>query len=83
MNRQLAVANAFEDLLHARWPRFGAFARRAYDRLGLPVSRWICTRWMADLVYLAMKPAEWAFYLVLVLVDRECPEARIDRMYRP
>ena len=82
MNRQLAVANAFEDLLHERWPRFGAAARRTYDALGLPVSRWIRWRWAADLVYLAMKPAEILFYLVLRATDTGDPEARIDRMYR-
>ena len=82
VNRQLAVANAFEDLLHARWPRFGAFARRIYDRLGLPVSRWIRHRLVADVVYLGMKPAEWLFYAALVLLDPGAPEERIDRMYR-
>jgi hypothetical protein len=81
VNRQLAIANAFEDLLHERWPRFGRFARRTYDRLGLPVSRVIRWRWLADLVYLAMKPAEWLFLLALMIFDRD-REARIDRMYR-
>ncbi len=83
VNRQLAVANAFEDLLHTRWPRFGRLARRVYDRLGLPVSRYITRVWMADAVYLAMKPLEWAFYATLVLLDRDDPERRIGRMYRP
>ncbi len=82
VNRQLAVANAFEDLLHERWPRFGRAARRLYDRLGLPVSALIRSRWVADAVYLAMKPAEWGFYLALLLLDRSPPEGRIDRMYR-
>jgi hypothetical protein len=82
VNRQLAVANAFEDLLHARWPRFGRAARATYDRLGLPVSRYITRTWMADAVFLAMKPLEWAFYATLLLLDRDDPEARIDRMYR-
>ena len=82
MNRQLAVANAFEDLLHARWPRFGRTARACYDRLAIPVCRWITSRWLADLLYLAMKPAEWLFYLALLLFDRQSPETRIDRMYR-
>lgn len=82
VNRQLAVANAFEDLLHARWPRFGRLARATYDRLGLPVSRYITRTWMADAVYLAMKPFEWAFYATLLLLDRDDPERRIDRMYR-
>lgn len=82
VNRQLAVANAFEDLLHARWPRFGRLARATYDRLGWPVSRYITRAWMADLVYLAMKPFEWGFYATLLLLDRDDPERRIDRMYR-
>ena len=82
VNRQLAIANAFEDLLHERWPRFGAAARSFYDRWGLPLSRVIRTRWMADVVYLAMKPLEWLFYLALVLFDPGAPEVRIDRMYR-
>ena len=82
VNRQLAVANAFEDLLHERWPRFGSTARRTYDRLGLPVSRWIRAAWMSDAVYVIMKPLEWGFYLALILIDRGAPEERIDRMYR-
>ncbi|EYF07730.1 DUF6688 family protein [Chondromyces apiculatus] len=82
VNRQLAVANAFEDLLHTRWPRFGRLARRVYDRVGLPVSRYLRPRWASDLVYLAMKPAEWCFYVALLLLDPDAPEARIDRMYR-
>lgn len=82
VNRQLAIANAFEDLLHERWPRFGSLARRIYDALGLPVSRYIRGRWLADAIYLLMKPAEWAFYAALLLLDRKPPEARIDRMYR-
>lgn len=82
VNRQLAIANAFEDLLHERWPRFGRWARRTYDRFGLPVSRYIRSPWAADAVYLAMKPFEWCFALALLLLDRRDPERRIDRMYR-
>ncbi len=82
VNRQLAVANAFEDLLHERWPRFGRLARRTYDLLARPVCRSLRSAWLSDLVYLVMKPAEWVFYVALVLLDPRSPEARIDRMYR-
>ncbi|MDI1443838.1 DUF6688 family protein [Polyangium sp. 6x1] len=82
VNRQLAVANAFEDLLHERWPRFGRLARRTYDRLARPVCNHLRPAWVSDVVYLLMKPAEWVFYLVLVLLDPRSPETRIDRMYR-
>lgn len=81
VNRQLAVANAFEDLLHERWPRFGRLARTTYDRVGLPVSAWIVHPVASDLVYLAMLPAQGLFELCLRVFDRH-PEARIDRMYR-
>lgn len=82
VNRQLALANAFEDLLHERWPRFGALARRTYDRLAFPVHRWLSHRWVANVVYIAMKPAEVVFFLVLLFLDPGDPESRIDRMYR-
>jgi hypothetical protein len=81
VNRQLAIANAFEDLLHERWPRAARRIRIAYDRLGLPLSRCIRRRWAADVTYLLMKPAEWSFLAVLRSFDPD-PEARIERMYR-
>ena len=81
VNRQLAVANAFEDLLHERWPRFGRAARDGYDRVGLPISAWITHPLASDLVFVAMLPAQAAFEAVLWALDRDC-EARIDRMYR-
>jgi len=83
VNRQLAVANAFEDLLHERFPRFGRLARRTYDRLARPICQHLRSPWISDLVYLAMKPLEWSFYLTLLLLDRQKPEERIARMYRP
>lgn len=82
VNRQLQIANAFEDLLHELTPRFGKFCRQTYDLLGLPISRLISKPLLSDLVYLAMKPLEWFFYLFLVLFDPENPEKRIARMYR-
>lgn len=81
VNRQLMIANAFEDLLHERWPRFGALCRRLYDAFGLPIARYLRRPLLADLVYLVMKPAEWCFLTTLLLLDRD-PEVRLARMYR-
>ena len=81
VNRQLAVANAFEDLLHERWPAFGRAARQTYDRVGLPISAWIRHPLASDAVFVAMLPAQAAFELTLLAFDRD-PRARIDRMYR-
>jgi len=82
VNRQLAVANAFEDLLHERWPWFGRLARRVYDFLARDLSQWLTHRWLANVLFVAMIPAQWGFELVLLLLDPGDPEQRIDRMYR-
>lgn len=81
VNRQLQIANAFEDLLHKRSPRFGKFARQAYDKIGLPISHLITKPWQANLIYIVMKPFEWMFLLTLLILDSD-PEKRIQRMYR-
>jgi hypothetical protein len=82
VNRQLALANAFEDLLRERWPRFGRLCRLLYDRLAWPLSRQITHPLASDAIYLLMKPAEWLFALTLLILDPEEPEERIGRMYR-
>lgn len=81
VNRQLAVANAFEDLLHERWPRFGAWARRTYDAWGRPICAYIRHPLVSDAVFIAMLPAQLLFELALRALDAD-PERRIDRMYR-
>jgi hypothetical protein len=83
VNRQLLVANAFEELVAERHPVLHLFVRRHYNRFG-----WACRRgfqqlrfaWVADVVYVAMKPLEWIFVLVLYSMERQ-PENRIARQY--
>jgi len=81
VNRQLSVANAFEQILEERVPKIHRVIRRFYDRHGYPLSRLIRTKAAADAVYIVMKPLEWFFLLVLYLVTAD-PEERIDRQYR-
>lgn len=82
VNRQLCVANAFEQLIEERAPRFHRAVRTFYDTYGYPVSKHINSAWSADVVYLLMKPLEWIFVFVLYLFD-EKPEDRIGRQYLP
>lgn len=82
VNRQLCVANAFEQLLQERTPRFHKAVRHFYDTYGYPISKWITNPWSADVVYLIMKPLEWIFAAVLYLFD-EKPENRICSQYLP
>lgn len=80
VNRQLQIANAFEDLIHERTPRFHKAVRSFYDRTGLPISRYITTPIRSDIIYIVMKPLEWLFLAVLYLCDAK-PENRIAVQY--
>ena len=80
VNRQLCIANAFEDLIQERTPRFHHFVRYIYDKYGYPLSKHINTAFQADITYILMKPLEWLFLLVLYLFDVK-PENRIATQY--
>ena len=82
VNRQLCIANAFEQVLEERTPRFHRAVRNFYDTYGFPVAKLIRSRYAADLVYLLMKPLEWFFLAVLYLTDAR-PENRIALQYLP
>lgn len=82
-NRQLLVANAFEELVQQRFPSLHAVIRRNYDRVGEQVEHHyhlLDRKWVSDLVHIAMKPLEWFFVLVLYSFDRH-PERRIAVQY--
>ena len=80
VNRQLCIANAFEQVLEERVPKLHRKVRNFYDSYGLPISRLIRSPYASDLVYLLMKPLEWVFLGVLYLSDAR-PEDRIWRQY--
>ncbi len=81
VNRQLCVANAFEDYIKEKMPRFHKAVRNFYDTHGYPLSKLITTPARADVVYVLMKPLEWCFLAFLYLFDVR-PEERISRQYR-
>lgn len=80
VNRQLCIANAFEQLLQERMPRLHKAVRGFYDAHGYPLSQKITTPLRADAVYLLMKPLEWFFLLFLYSFDTK-PENRIAMQY--
>lgn len=80
VNRQLCIANAFEELIQEKMPGFHKRIRYIYDTYGYPLSKKITTPAMADLVYIIMKPLEWVFLAVLYTFDLR-PEQRIARQY--
>lgn len=82
VNRQLCIANAFEQIIEEKTPRFHRHVRRFYDTYGLPVAKHIRSHLASDVVYLIMKPLEWIFLAVIYLCDTK-PENRIAVQYLP
>lgn len=80
VNRQLCIANAFENLIEEKTPKFHYFVRYIYDKYGFPLSKHIHTAWQADITYILMKPLEWIFLFVLYMFDKK-PENRIATQY--
>lgn len=80
VNRQLCIANAFEDLIQEKAPKFHHFIRYIYDKYGYPLSKHINTKIQADITYIVMKPLEWIFLIILYLFDKN-PENRIATQY--
>lgn len=81
VNRQLCIANAFEQILEERIPKTHRAIRKFYDTHGFPLSKLIKTKTAADFVYIVMKPLEW-FFLIILYTFTSNPEERISRQYR-
>ena len=54
VNRQLCVANAFEQILEERVPDLHRRIRNFYDRYGFPIAKLIRSPYAADVVYFIM-----------------------------
>lgn len=80
VNRQLCVANAFEQYIMEKAPKFHKTIRGIYDLYGYPISKHISTKKQADVVYFLMKPLEWIFVFFLYMVEKN-PENRIASQY--
>ena len=80
VNRQLCIANAFEQLLQERLPRTHRAVRSFYDKYGYPIAKHIKSPYTADVIWFLMKPLEWFFLTVLYLCDSK-PENRIAVQY--
>lgn len=81
VNRQLLIANAFEEWIQDIAPGFHQSIRQFYDQYGYNLSQKINSVKASNLTYTFMKPLEWAFLLLLYLFCTN-PEARIQRQYR-
>jgi hypothetical protein len=81
VNRQLMIANAYEEMIRDYFPGAHRFIRKMYDRYGYPISKHITNPLRSDCIYLIMKLPEWFFLINLYLFCRN-PETKINRQYR-
>ncbi len=82
-NRQLLVANAFEQMIEERFPGVHQIIRRNYNKIGKLIHQYyhvFDNKLVSDLVYLLMKPLEWGFQIALYTFDHK-PEDRIEQQY--
>ena len=80
VNRQLLIANAFEELIQENAPRLHKVIRGFYDKYGYPLSKKITTANASNAVYILMKPLEYFFLMVLYLFSAK-PEEKINKQY--
>ncbi len=80
VNRQLLIANAFEEWVHDVSPKWHRIIRSTYDRYGYPLSRQITGSSASNWVYRMMKPLEW-FFLVILYLFCVKPEEKIAKQY--
>lgn len=80
INRQLQIANAFEELIFDFSPKLHHFIRSNYDKYGYNLSLKINTKQGSDITYILMKPLEW-FFLICLYLCVQNPEKKIKRQY--
>ncbi|WP_458626596.1 DUF6688 domain-containing protein [Winogradskyella sp. PC D3.3] len=82
-NRQLLIANAFEDLVQDRYPNAHKIIRKAYNKVGGQIHKHyhiFNIKWISDGIYILMKPLELVFLAILYTFDKY-PENRIAIQY--
>jgi hypothetical protein len=83
VNRQLLISNAFEELMEEKIPLVHKYIRIFYNIAGGNFQKLyivLGSKWIADAVYLVMKPLEIFFLLILYTFDKK-PEDRIAKQY--
>ncbi len=80
VNRQLQIANAFEELLSDLSPGLHRVIRHNYDKYGYDLSKKINNTKASNITYILMKPLEWIFLICLYLFVVE-PEKKIKKQY--
>lgn len=81
VNRQLQIANAFECLIENFYPKIHKVIRYNYDKYGINLAKRINNKKLSNLTYIAMKPIEWIFLIILYSFYIK-PEEIINNQYK-
>lgn len=81
VNRQLQIANAFEELVFDFSPSLHHFIRKNYDKYGFNLSVYIHSAQKSNITYILMKPLEYLFLFLLYCFTLS-PEVKISKQYR-
>lgn len=81
VNRQLQIANAFEEMLEDFSPKLHKIVRRNYDNYGYNLSKKINSELGSNITYILMKPLEVLFLISLYLFQVN-PELKISKQYK-
>lgn len=82
-NRQLLIANAFEEWIEDEFPKTHQMIRKQYNKVGNKIHKhyhFFNQRWISNLFYILMKPLELFFLFFLYTFDSK-PENRIHVQY--
>ena len=82
-NRQLLIANAFEELIEQKLPKSHRIIRHQYNKIGFVIHRHyhiFNNKFISDFIYILMKPLEIFFLLTIYTFDKR-PENRIAKQY--
>jgi len=72
--RQLLICNAFEELVEEYFPRGHHQIRKTYNKVGDAIHRHyhpFNNKYLADAIYIVMKPLELFFLIILYSVDKK------------
>ncbi|GGX34105.1 DUF6688 domain-containing protein [Aquimarina muelleri] len=81
VNRQLQIANAFEEMIQDFSPKMHHLIRTNYDNYGYNLSKNINTEIGSNITYFVMKPLEW-FFLICLYSFCNTPEQKITKQYK-
>jgi hypothetical protein len=76
VNQQLITFWQFENRLRSCAPRSHRLLRCVYNRVGPVIAAWIKSPWLADFVYLALKPLELIAKIVNVMMEKDCTKQK-------